>query len=283
MQRSHHKLALVLGAGGKLGGLLRSAWAMSPPERIDLVYQSRAPLPENNSVVWSPDKAVEALPACDAVIALWGVTSGDVDALQANVDLAHAARKIAQATGAHSVFHFSSAAVYGDARDAEANTPLAPVNRYGEAKLAMEMQVARFINDTARHCCLRVANVVGADSLGATLSGAAPARLDRFADGQGPERSYIGASDLARVLVALCAVPAATLPVTLNITARTPIRAESLLRAAGKTIEWREAPAPALQHVSLCGKRMRALLSDVTPMTDPYDLIADWRRLKGLS
>ena len=79
---------LVLGAGGKLGTMLRRIWAVDPPNEFDLHFQSRAALSGDQNHQWSPGNPLEKLPPVDTVIALWGQTSGDVETLALNVALA---------------------------------------------------------------------------------------------------------------------------------------------------------------------------------------------------
>ena len=281
---------LVLGANGRLGRLLRAAWKTNPPENTKIHLQSRQDLPGSNSVTWAPGQPTAPLPDCKTVIALWGQTSGDAASLVLNTDLAHETRRVAQACGATRVLHFSTAAVYGPAQDAAENTPLAPVNAYGLSKVAMEQVVQGFAGDSARHCCLRLANVVGADSLAPALRRTDPVQLDRFANGLGPERSYIGAGDLAQVLIGLAHLPlthsplthlpGAQIPSLLNITAPQPLAMHDLARAAARDILWQEAPPGAVQRVTLNGARLGQLLPHINLLTQAAPLIAQWQQLE---
>ena len=217
---------LVTGATGRLGRLLRPAWAQAPDCGVQPVYAARqAPA----DIVLEGTRATSPLPQCRAVIALWGCTSGTSADLAANVALAAASRALAQRCGADRVLHFSSAAVYGPGEAMDETRPPAPVNAYGASKLAMEDSVAQFQDDNLRHCCLRLANVVGADSLAEALGGDRPATLDRFTDGTGPVRSYICPGDLARVLAGLVGLPADRLPAVLNVAAPDPVGMADLL------------------------------------------------------
>lgn len=226
-----------------------------------------------NTVRWAPGDDPAVLPACDTVIALWGQTSGEAPALDVNVTLAGQSRDVARACGASRVLHLSSAAVYGPASAASEVTPPAPVNAYGQSKLAMETAVAGFDDLGLRHVCLRLANVVGADSLAPVLTGSATARLDRFSDGNGPLRSYIGAADLADVLAALSRLPAAQLPALLNVAAHRPVAMQDLITASGKDITWRNASPDAVQEVTMDCSLLRRLLPHVTPQSDPVALV----------
>lgn len=232
-------------------------------------------------VIWSPDDPPEELPASDAVIALWGRTSGDAAELAANSDLALLSRKVALACGARSVLHFSSAAIYGPGVMMDEATPPHPVTEYGAAKLTMERVIAGFPPDeNITHCCLRLANVVGADSLAPALNGLRPLVLDRFPDGQGPRRSYIGPGDLARVLTGLVMLPPASLPKVLNVTAPKPVSMEGLANAAGVPISWQDAPQAAVAEVTLDGDRLQQTLSGLRLNSTPSSIIKDMNNLK---
>lgn len=229
-----------------------------------------------NSHQWSLGDPYETLPLCDTIIALWGQTDGDPDALALNSTLAEQSRAIALSRGASRLLHLSSAAVYGPVNNASETTQPAPINAYGHSKLEMERHVAQYEDTGLQHCCLRLANVVGADSLAPALACDGPVTLDRFADRSGPLRSYIGAQDLAEILIALSATTAARLPETLNIAAHTPIAMQDLAQAAGKHIIWRKAPKEAVQRVTMDTSRLAGLLPDIHPETDAKKLINRW-------
>ncbi len=266
---------LIFGGNGRLGRLLRKAWARRPPHGVVPLYQARS---GPCDFCW-PSPA-SPLPAAEAIIALWGVTSGSDAELAANTSLAHASLEAAHMSGARLVLHFSSAAVYGKAQDACEITPPRPVNAYGRAKLAMEQAIADFPDEGIAHCCLRLANVVGADSLAPALL-AGPVRLDRFNDGRGPLRSYIGVGHLARILEALCTLPVDHLPGVLNIASPEPVEMQALAEAAGKRILWQDAPKTALQKVTLDSGRLARLLPDMEALTTAPQMITDWHELEA--
>ena len=268
---------LVLGASGRLGTLLRAHWALNPADGCEIWFQSRSPLPGPNTIEWTPGQSVTALPRCQTVVALWGQTAGTAQELTRNVSLADESRAVARSTGATRVLHLSSAAIYGPVENATEATPAAPMAAYGQSKWEMEQHIATFRDDGTSHCCLRLANVVGADSLAPALAGTDPVTLDRFPDGSGPLRSYVGAEDLGRVMVALAQLPSSQLPPVLNVAAPDPISMQHLAEAAGKPITWRPAPPKALQKVTIDTARMRQLLPALDLSSDPAALIADWR------
>ncbi|WP_299843761.1 NAD(P)-dependent oxidoreductase [uncultured Roseovarius sp.] len=258
--------------------MLRRIWLSDPPDGVDLHFQSRTKLRGSNAHQWSPGQPADRLPACDTVIALWGQTAGDAEALSLNPALAGESRAVALTCGASRLLHISSAAVYGPAEHADEETPTAPINAYGQSKLALEMRVAGFDDPSLAHTCLRLANVVGADSLAPALTGTEPVTLDRFEDGQGPLRSYVGARDLAEILIMMVRVPPSDLPATLNIAAHTPISMQALATAADKEILWRRASTSAVQRVTLDTTRLAQLLPDLHLTTEADTLIEQWHQ-----
>lgn len=265
---------IATGAQGRLGrlicDLLKSqrtviATARRPP--ADLILQGDGPLP--------------ALPRCHAVLALWGGTSNDPAKARENIALAHRSRAVAEASGARLVIHLSSAAVYGPGLDLRETDALHPLGGYGRAKAQMEREIAGFDSDQARHVCLRLANVVGADSLAPALLGEGPVRLDRFPDGGGPLRSYIAPGDLAHIVLALADLAPETLPAVINVAAPLPVSMAALARAAGREITWVPAPQAAVQEVGLNTARLQALLPAQHLHRTAPEMIADWRHLRS--
>lgn len=270
---------LITGSGGRLGRLLYAARACGVAADSEIVFQSRK---AGRDVQWQPEEPITRLPACDAVVALWGATAGNAEELAVNATLVETSRQVAQGLGARAVFHLSSAAIYGPGARLTEAADIAPHTPYGAAKAAMERSVRCADRGTgAADCILRLANVVGADSLAVALAGNAPVTLDRFADGHGPMRSYIGASDLLQVLCGLADPDIDTLPDALNIAAPEPVAMQDLASAAGKDVVWRPAPAEALQEVSLDTKRMQKLLPEIRLNADAKALVADLSALKG--
>ncbi len=269
---------LITGSGGRLGRLLYAARAQGVAADAEVVFQSRN---AGRDVQWQPKEPIARLPECDAVVALWGATVGKAEELAVNATLVETSRQVARGLGARAVFHLSSAAIYGPGARLTEAADIAPLTPYGAAKATMERSV-RCVGSGpgAADCILRLANVVGADSLAVALAGNAPVTLDRFADGHGPMRSYIGASDLLRVLCGLAHADIKTLPNALNIAAPGPVAMQDLARAAGKEVVWRPAPAEAVQEVSLDTKRMQALLPEIRPTADAKALVADLNALK---
>jgi nucleoside-diphosphate-sugar epimerase len=232
--------------------MLSRHWAGAPPEGARIVAQSRRPL--EGVLRWdplNPDLPIRA----DVVLGFGGVVPGPGADLSLNVDLGRAAVEMARRAGARRVLLASSSAVYGPGRAVTETGPCRPASAYGEAKLAMERAVADAAVETV---CLRIGNVAWADAL---LGGMQPGRavlLDRFADGGGPVRSYIGPRGLAQVLESLARAPA-PLPPVLNVAAPAPVAMAALLEAAGAVWSWRPAPAAAVQWVTLDCARLAAV------------------------
>ncbi len=252
---------LLLGASGKLGRMIRALWPAegAPP----LVPLTRADWPEGE-----PASALAARLGAGArgaaVIGAWGTVPGPGRDLQDNARLARRAQALGAALEARAVLHFSSAAVYGvgpGARDEAGMEDLPPPSAYGAAKRTMEAALpAPGAPGMPPAVALRLANVAGADSLAAACDSGAPVVLDRFADGQGPQRSYLGPRDLVRALLALLDLPPASLPRALNLAGPAPVAMAELLEARGAAFAWRPAPAEAVQRVELATARLSALL-----------------------
>jgi len=264
---------LITGANGRLGRLLRSAWPRTAGIRP--VWLSRhAPA----DLCWSPDASLPECPPCDAVIALWGRTAGDAQSLAQNTALVLPGVRLAQACGADRVLHLSTAAIYGPGRDMHETRSPAPVNAYGAAKLEMERAIGGLPPEGLQHVVLRLANVVGADSLAPALAN--PARgvtLDCFGDDTGPLRSYIAPGDLGRVLAGLVLMKPDDLPDILNIAAPAPVAMADLARAAGCRITWHRAPPEAQAEVSLNTERLAGLLPGALRSVTPAQMVKDWQ------
>jgi nucleoside-diphosphate-sugar epimerase len=249
---------LVTGGSGRIGRLLARAWAAAPPPLYPL-WQSRRG--ERGTLHWTPLEGPRALlsalggrpPA--AMLVFSGVTPGGDAPPELNGALARACLDAARAAGIPRVLYASSQAVYGPPGDtpfSEADAPR-PASAYGRAKLAAEAACDAARSDGLEVCALRIGNVFGADALmrnAARLPPGGALEIDRFADGQGPLRSYIGPATLARVLGALAADPD-PLPPVLNLAAPGAVAMADLATAAGVPWHWTPAPPTAVQRVLL--------------------------------
>lgn len=264
---------LIMGATGRIGRGLQQVWA----ERDDVLWQGRSQAKLPGWIAWQPG---DALPRCDSILVLAGVTKGEAAALAQNAVIACDIVKAADAAGVGRVLLASSMAVYGATapNGATEASPCIPRNAYGQSKLEMEIAALGVCKQT-RVTALRIANVVGADMLGvmADPARAGMVRLDRFADGFGPRRSYIGVPGLAQVVGWLAAHPH-DLPPVLNIALPQPIAMQDILRHAGIPFDWVPAPETALQDAVMdCG-----LLRSICPVPDTSaaDLVAEWQVLR---
>ena len=251
---------VFLGAGGRLGRLIRPRWrgAARWLDRSDVDVTDAATL-------------ADALAGATAVFCLAGVTPGSNRAMEGNVGLAQSTLDAAAVAGAGRVFLFSTAAVYGGLPATLLETgPVAPVSPYGHAKLAMEQMAAHHAHPNT---VLRLGNVAGADAiLGGWRTGF---RLDQVPGGGTPLRSYIGPGVLARVLGDLAA--ARDLPTILNVAAPGAVAMGALLDAAG--LGW--APQPAtektLANVTLDTTRLIRLTAFQPADSTAAGIVADWQ------
>ena len=280
-------LWVLAGASGRVGRMLMRHWRRHPPAGLRIVPQYRTA--HGDCVVWSPLDGPAPLVALAraqggvaGLIVLSGVTPGPGAWLEGNPALAEAAVQAARATGIPRLLVASSSAVYGagDGTPLHEEAPTAPVNAYGRAKLAAEAVCATATDLDL--CCLRIGNVAGADALLLNLARATPEtplRLDRFADGAGPLRSYIGPATLARVLETL-AVRNGALPARLNIGAPRPAAMQALLDAARAPYTMVPAPPTALQHITLDCSRLASLHDFAAAVSEPASMVAQWLAVK---
>lgn len=263
---------LILGGTGRLGAIVRR---FESPD-VKVIWQARRAEP-GIDLVWSPENGLASLQSqlarinvtrLRAVVALWGAVPGRAADLGLNTELAHAAADIALALHADRVLHCSSAAVYkpGPEPARESDVP-APVSAYGRAKLAMETAVLRrhqSASESPQPCILRIGNVIGADALSDAMRVAAqsgtPVTLDRFANGEGPARSFIAGSDLAGCLAALVRCELSALPETVNLAAHRPTSMADLVQEAGLPLGWRPALAGAVPLVALETTLLREII-----------------------
>lgn len=272
---------LFLGIGGRVGRLMR------PFLPGGAILAGRG----GPGLVW--DLAAGSRPLLDhagrhgvpaALVVLAGVTPATGPDMAANVVVAQTAMTAAQAAGVRRVLLASSAAVYGrpppeaPERPHHEADPLAPASAYGAAKQAMEAAALPFRDAGLEVCALRIGNVAGADAL--LLNAPGPVRLDRFADGGGPVRSYVGPASLARILVALCD-PGLTLPAALNLAAPRPVSMQALARAAGFRWSWVPAPDRAVQWQLLDCRALAALVPIGDSEGRAETLIRQWHSATG--
>ncbi|MEP3344996.1 MAG: NAD-dependent epimerase/dehydratase family protein [Litoreibacter sp.] len=255
---------LLMGASGRVGKLLQAHWANAQ----NVLTQSRN---DDNDLTWSPIED-GARPLVEfnqrhqgmrAIVAMLGSTPSTSGDMSQTANLAASVVLAASQAGIPRVILASSSAVYPLDENLNENRAPAPTTPYGRAKLEMERVVAE-LNTDVEVCCLRIGNVAGADALLGTTSDT-PKRLDQFADGFGPRRSYIGPKSLAECLWKLAHVDQ-PLPPILNCAALKPVEMADLLDAAD--VPWMWSPAPQervkTQHITLdCMALARIVGEDV--------------------
>lgn len=267
-------LPLFVGLSGRVGRLIRPFL----PE--DLPVADRQPEP--GGLAWDllagagPLRALaERSGAPPALVVLSGTTPATGTDMDLNRALGVAAMAAAVEAGVGRVLLASSAAVCGPPRAApwRETDPVAPTGAYGRAKLAMELAAEPFRAAGLEVCALRIGNVAGADAL--LLNAPGPIRLDRFADGTGPVRSYIGPATLARLLLALALTPG-RLPPVLNLAAPGAVAMRDLAEAAGLPWAWVPAPPEAVprQVLDLTSLALIVPLDDTEGL--PEILVAQW-------
>ena len=275
---------LVTGASGRVGRLLAAVWAR---DASPVALQYRGPgapgggpgrlrweLAEGDAPLrdWA---ATHGAPR--AMLVLAGATPGTGRDLSSNHTLAVACLRAARAVGIGRVLVASSSAVYGGgrARGWAEDDPARPASDYGRAKVEMEAACVGWRARGLEVCCLRIGNVAGADAL--LLNAAtAPLRIDRFADGAGPLRSYIGPQSLARVMLALARAPG-VLPPVLNLAAPYPVEMADLAAAAGLDWRWTEAPATAVQRFTLDCRALAERVAFSDTESTAAGIAAQWK------
>lgn len=260
---------LLVGATGRLGRAVLHRWREEPP-LAEVVPQARRDLPGH--LVWSPLDQRPPEGTYDAMLVLAGAVSGS--GLSEAGALTRVCLGAAGHFGVRRVLLASSSVVYGPGRNLSEETPCWGGSAYARSKLELEAEARQAGVET---CCLRIGNVAGADALLGQPEGH-PVVLDRFADGDGPRRSYIGPESFADVLAALMAHPG-PLPRILNLAAPHPVRMADLLRASGRAWNWRPAPATAVQDLTLDCSRLAELVPLSASFADPQRLVAEAGRM----
>ena len=275
---------LVTGASGRVGRLLAAVWAK---DASPVALQYRGPGASDgglDSLRWELTEGDAPLRdwaathgAPRAMLVLAGATPGTGHDLSLNRALAVACLRAARAGGIGRVLVASSSAVYGGgrARGWAEGDPARPTSDYGRAKVDMEAACAEWRARGLEVCCLRIGNVAGADAL--LLNAASPPlRIDRFADGAGPLRSYIGPQSMARVLLALARAPGA-LPPVLNLAAPHPVAMADLAAAAGLDWRWTGAPATAVQRFTLDCRALAERVAFGDTESAAAEIVAQWK------
>lgn len=273
---------LVLGATGRIGRSLCLRWGAEAA-----LWQGRRPHIMGRYAgagrCFDPLHQSEAFRSAaresGQILCLAGPIPGRGGALQDNVDLAEAAVRAAAPQGGR-VILASSAAVYGAQQGLLGeDLPLVPLHPYGQAKAEMEARAQALGQELGVSVTsLRIGNIAGFDAI---LGGWRPGfRLDCFADGRTPRRSYIGPVMLADVIAALLQAP--DLPEVLNIAQPGPVEMGALLQAGARAYATAPAPESAIAEVALDVTRLTAFLAGTLdlPPADPAEMIAEMALLE---
>lgn len=288
MAEEKKPLWVLMGASGRIGRMLMRHWGLVPPDSLQILAQHRGVGP---GLQWSPldgpkpliDLALEQ-GGIQGLIVLSGITPSSKGDLSTNGAIVQAAVAAAHAAGIKRLLVASSSAVYstGNEMPQTEYAPTLPVNDYGRAKLFSEGVCDRAWEAGVDICSLRIGNVAGADALllnAECATAAAPLQLDRFSDGRGPQRSYIGPSTLADVFETL-ACHSGPLPIRLNIAAPNPVSMESLVSEAHAPWHFVRPSSTAYQTITLDCSRLNDLHDFPANASDPAEMIVEWKRLK---
>jgi len=283
---------LMLGASGRVGRLVRAAWMADPEASMQLIPQMRCDrrARAEQALCWAPldgpepfERYVRADGTPGAMLMLAGVIPATGADFSINVGLAVACLEAAKAAGCARVIIASSAAVYDPLAPMPAaeGGPASPASPYGVSKLAMEQACAPYRALGMDVCSLRIGNVLGADALMRNARKGSALTIDRFADGTGPVRSYIGPETLARVLSALAASQT-RLPEVLNVAAPGGCAMADIADAAGLRWTWRDAPRDAVQTVTLDTAQLEAIHEFTAEEVTARGMVAQLRRMPAM-
>lgn len=280
-------LPVLLGAGGAVGEIILRGWAAAALPVRPLANRRDDAAAD---LRWNMTEAPPALPRAGRPVVLnfAGVTPNSArGAMEDNTRLALAGLDAGRRWGAAHVFLASSSAVYAPSGEAAATETdaLAPPGAYGRAKAEMERAAlsARGEGDPGL-TVLRIGNVAGAgEPFRSARRGGGPIPLDRFADGSGPSRCFVGPVTLARTLWRLCEAAASgmSLPRRLNLAAPVPTAMSDILTALGRDWTWRAAPASAVARAHLDTARLQAIAPLPETAGDAETLVAELRQVGG--
>lgn len=267
----------VVGASGRVGQLIAQAWALAG--QAPTLQHRGAGLPlDLPQTEWHPLLGDALEPRrFHAMIVLAGAVRGD---LGLNAQLAEACCAAAAQAGISQVLLASSSAVYGvnGGLPCHEDTPCAPVNEYGRAKLQAEAVAARWLAQGLAVTALRIGNVAGADALLGGMQPGQPTKIDCFADGTGPVRSYIAPITLADVLAKLLGQD---LPPVLNIGAPDPVAMADLAQAAAADWHYQLAPPTAYQRITLDCSLLAQHYRFTESQSDAAAMVAEWQSTRG--
>lgn len=260
-----HDGPLILGANGRIGRMFRHLHSAGlwPGERTPIWVARRG----ETDLDWPHGGLAGRKPR--GMIVLAGVT--EATGADENIAIAREAIAWAEAHAIAPVLLCSSVAVYGaggaDLTEAQAH----PSTAYGCAKHRMEQCAGPDV------CSLRIANVIGADSLSRRIEDGT-ASLASLPDGGSPLRSYIGPVGLARVMLGLIEAHhrARTLPTVVNVAMQHPCTLADLARAVAD-LPVADTPTTAPPVVTVNTDVLAALLPNVSLSTGIDDMVQEAR------
>ncbi len=274
---------ILIGSSGRVGSMVGAAWRSSNHPWRNAPFQVRGDTASNSPshVVWDVNNGVgpllhwiESYGKPSAFVVLAGTTPATGSDMDANIHIATQYLEAALAASVPRVLLASSSAVYGPGDGARLSEAAlcAPVNAYGVSKLKME-QAAEPV------CCMRIGNVAGADAMlinAASATRENPIVIDRFFDGKGPLRSYIGPGALGDCIGQL-ATYTGSLPFLLNVAAPVPVYMERLAEVASLPWIYRAAPPVAVQNISLDCQALCDLVDFPKHGEKPEAISQDWQ------
>ena len=284
---------MLIGSSGRVGQMVGAAWRVSNQPWRNAPFQTRAgdTVFSASQLVWDMNNGagpllrwIESYGQLSSLVVLAGTTPATGLDMDTNIHIATQYLDAALAASVPRVLLASSSAVYGPGDGAPLSETAAcvPVNAYGISKRKME-QVAEPYKDAGLDvCCMRIGNVAGADAMllnAASATSKKPIRIDRFSNGKGPLRSYIGPNTLGDCLGQL-ATYTGSLPFLLNVAAPVPVHMECLAEAASLPWAYRAAPPAAMQNISLDCRALCHLVDFPKHATEPEEISLDWQELQ---
>jgi UDP-glucose 4-epimerase len=275
---------LLMGASSRIGRSVRKCWDSLTEPVCDVVYQYRTQFGVED-LCWDPMHGVDPLlqhiethGKFSAMVVLSGAIVVNEDTLEHNSLIAEACLSAAHAAQIPKVLLASSSSVYGAWQtDAFSESDsLKPVSLYGLSKVKMERVCESWANLGLETCCLRIGNVAGADALLSKWQHCDiinPLLIDRFPNGRGPKRSYIGPTLLADAIISL-ALNKKRLPSIINLASSPPVFMETLAEIANLPWTWKEASTNSNQYITLDLRLLGSIFYQ--PQSNLNDLIADW-------
>jgi nucleoside-diphosphate-sugar epimerase len=266
---------VVTGADGRVGRLLRAAWAGQPPKGVVPIWCAR------NSGYWQDLLAgpLDPVPTGAVVLHLACDLSDGPDAAARSAAMASAVATAARQGRARHILFASTAAVYAPSdHDLDETSACQPTTAYGQAKLVAEA-ACRAAAGPVPMTALRIGNVVGAGALIGAARGDGPVELDPVAGRPGgPMRSWIAPGEMARLISQLAR--RADLPDALNLASPGALTMADLLGAAGYPWAYGPYRDQVLPRLTLDTTRLATYCPGLATPT-PVEMMADLRRTQA--